>query len=83
MEEEKTGSYLGIIDIVHLVKNHELHIPNKICTLVKHTPQNLCRHDKTVRFRIDLHVTRKDAHRAGRERLFEVSKLLVRKGFYW
>lgn len=66
---------------MHLIKDHKLHVSNEIRPLVEHAPQNLRRHNKTVCFRIDLHIARKDANRAGRERLFEVPELLVREGF--
>lgn len=66
---------------MHLIKYHKLYIPNEICTLVEHTPQNLRRHNQTIRFRVDLHVSSQDTNRAGREGLFEVSKFLIREGF--
>lgn len=37
-------TYLGVIDIVHLVKDDELDISNQVGALVQHTPKNFGRH---------------------------------------
>lgn len=39
------STYLGVIDIMHLIKNDEFDIPDEIRTLVKHASENLRGHD--------------------------------------
>jgi hypothetical protein len=68
---------------VHLVEDDELNIPDKVSTLVKHAAKDLRRHDQTVGFRVDLHVSGQDADRRSGERLLEVPELLVRECFDW
>lgn len=71
------STYLCIVDIVHFVENDELDVADKVCSFVQHTSQNFCRHDQTIRLRVDLHVSCENADRRSTKRGLKVSVLLV------
>ena len=54
--QQRIITHLGIIDVVHFIKDDKLDISDEISTFVKHTPQNLRRHDQTGRLRVNLYI---------------------------
>ena len=79
-------AHLGIIDIVHFIKDDKLDISDEIRSFIQHTPENFSSHDQTRGFRINLHISCQNSNsgRGGRsagEGGFEVAEFLVREGF--
>jgi hypothetical protein len=68
-------SDLQIIDVVNFIKDHEFDVPNDISPPVKHTPQNLRRHNQTRSLGPNLHVPRQDTDVV--KGLFEIAEFLV------
>ncbi len=52
---------LSIIHIMYFVKNHKLNIPDDVCSLVQHGPQNLCGHDQAGALRLQTHIPSQQA----------------------
>jgi hypothetical protein len=75
-------TYLQVIDVVYFVKNHKLDVANKISSTIKHTSQNLGRHNQTACLRFDLDVTSQDTDIIA-IRFLEISKLLVTERLDW
>ena len=79
-------THLCIIDVVYFIKDDEFDVSNEIRAFVKHTPQNLRRHDQTRGLRVNLYITGQNTDSGGggggaREGRFEVTEFLVREGF--
>jgi len=80
------ATYLGIIDVMHFIKNNKLDISDEIRSFIQHTPENFRSHDQTWGFRINLYISceNSDSGRGGRsagEGRFEVAEFLVRESF--
>ena len=71
---------LGVIYVVHLVKDDPFDVTYQIRASIQHTPQNFRRHDETSRFWLDGNVT---CQQTDVEHLPKISKLLVANRLDW
>lgn len=55
-------AYLGVVHVMNLIENDEFHVPNQICALVEHAPQDLGCHDQAAGFGINLHISGQDSN---------------------
>ena len=53
---------LRIVDIVHLVEDDPLDVPDDVSALVQHGPQDLRRHDEAGRLGLNAHIPCQEAH---------------------
>ncbi len=66
---------------MNLVKYYELHVANQVGALVQHAAKDFCRHHETIRLRVNLHIAGENTNGGRRERLLEITELLVRESF--
>ena len=69
-----------VVDVVHLVEDDPLQIPDNVAAVVQHGPENFGGHDETGGFLIDLHVPGDETDVL--ERRLKVTKFLIGKRLY-
>ena len=80
---ENTSTCLRIVNIMDLIENDEFDISDEVRSLVKHTSENLCGHNQTIRLRVDLDIPGQDPDGVRTEGLLEVPEFLVGKSLDW
>ena len=52
---------LGVVNVMHLIKDNPLDIPDKVSAAVEHTSEYFGSHDKVRPVWVDLHVSRDES----------------------
>jgi hypothetical protein len=78
----ETISYLSIVHVVDLIKNHEFDISYQISAFIEHASQDFSCHYQAARFWVDLNIPGEYTHSWRRKSSFEITEFLIRECFY-